>query len=186
MDTLDSFKNMRVDSSISKNIEMKPVIKAKSKYDEQPQNLTIYYNIIEIIFVLVCPSCSWRKLRRKNILFRKAIEKLFFQLDVLNYIKHMQQLEILNYSILEPNENIIVQFLSKPSISLAQKKDVYDRIRSVTDINLSEANELYTAIKQLYDNKEKTNFQKRLFKLTKGEVGKLIRKMKLRDRGINV
>ena len=95
----------------------------------------------------------------------------------------MQQLEILNYSLLEPYENIIVQFLSKPSISLAQKRDVYDKIRGFTEINLNEANELYSSIKQLHDNKEKTNFQKRLFKLAKGEVGKLIKKMKTKDKG---
>lgn len=94
----------------------------------------------------------------------------------------MQQLEILNYSILEPNENIIVQFLSKPSISLAQKKDVYDKIRSVTDININEANELYSSIKQLYDKKEKSNFQKRLLKLTRGELGKLIKKIKVKEK----
>lgn len=151
------------------------------KKDDQ-HNVTIYYSLLEVFFVLICPSCSWKKLQKKNILMKKGLDKIFFQLDVLNYIRHMQLLEILNYSLLEPNENIIVQFLSKPSISLAQKKDVYDKIRGVTDINVNEANELYSSIKQLYDNKDKTNFQKRLFKLAKGEVGKLIRKMKEKNK----
>lgn len=93
----------------------------------------------------------------------------------------MQIIDIINYSLLETNENIIVQFLSKPSISLAQKKDLHDKIHSLNDINATEADELYTAIRNIYNLKEKTNFQKRLLRLTKIEMGKLMKKMKHKD-----
>ena len=179
--TQSTLKNLKVDTEFTKSegeIKFRFTKAHMDLYQGQTQNFTIYYNIIEILYVLVCPSCSWRKLKKKNILFQKGIKRLFFQLDVLNYIKHMQQLEILNYSILEPYENVIVQFLSKPSISLAQRKDAYDQIRTINDINTQEANEVFFAITQLLCNKEKSNFQKRLQKLTKYEVRALFRKMK--------
>lgn len=138
----------------------------------------MHYNLCEILFVMICPILSWKKLKKKNSLFKKGKDKLFFQLDVLNYLKHMQLLDILNYILLNNEENIIVQFLSKPSISLAQKKDIQDKLNSVNSINLKEADELFFATKQLFEKKEKSPMEKRLLKLTKGEVGILIQKMK--------
>lgn len=172
-----SLKNINIETETTEGNE-NIIEKVKQKKPQGQNQFPIRYNIIELINVSFCSSCSWKKLRVKNSLFKKGLEKLFFQLDVLNYIKQMQQLEILGYSLLEPNENIILQFLSKPSISLPQKKDIYDKIRRVNDINITEANELYDAVKQLNDRPDKTNFQKRLLKITKGEVNALLKKMR--------
>lgn len=147
-----------------------------SKINEKEIN--VEFNLWEIICTVLCPCCLWKSLKKKHALSKKGIEILFFKLDVLNYLKHMQLLDILNYSLLEPNEKIIVQFLSKPSISLANKKSIYKKIHSIYDIDRQEADELFSAIKELYDKKDKNSFEKRLLKLTKGEICTLIRKIK--------
>ena len=79
---------------------------------------------------------------------------------------------------MDPNENVILQFLSKPSISLAHRKDIYDKLHSVNDIDAKEVEDLDYAIQCLAQKVEKTPAQKRLLKLTRSEMGAFIRKAK--------
>ena len=120
---------------------------------------------------------SWKSLGIKSFLLGKAKEKLFFQLDVLNYLKKMQLIDLLGYTFLSPEENTILQFLSKPSISLAQRTDIYDKINTLNNVGMKEVDELYNAIRHLYDNKNKSEMQKRLFSLTKSEMGMWIKRI---------
>lgn len=135
-----------------------------------------HYNIIELFIVSFCRRCSWKSLKGKNILLDKAREKLFLQLDILRFLKKMQLLELMNYVILEPYENVILQFLSKPSIALAQRKDVYDKIYTVNDIASHEVSELCKAIKELVD-KNKSKREERLYQITKNEMETLVKKV---------
>ena len=146
---------------------------------EKNKGLDFNFNLIEVIFSTVFPFCSWSNLKKKKSLLEKAKKKMFFQLDVLNYLKNMQLLDLLIYSVLEPSENTILQFLAKPSISLAQKKDIHDAIQSTKNIDEREIEDLHSAIKFIFDIKEKTPLQKRLLKLTKIEMGALMRKIKI-------
>ena len=160
-----------------KKIIESEVTEIKKKKKSKEKSLNFHFNFIEIVIVSIFPKFAWEELREKNTLLRKAHEKLFFQSDILNYMKHMQLLDLLNYSILEPNENTILQFLSKPSISLAQRKDIYDKIHKVNDIDSKEIDDLYTSIKTLSSKRDKTPMQKRLFKLTKIEMGAFMKKL---------
>ena len=159
---------------------------AKSKFYEQSirleqmayNQINIHFNIFHLIVNSVCPCVSWKKLKVKKYLLGKAREKLFFQLDVLNYLKKMQLLELLVYALLEPEENTILQFLSKPSISLAQKTDIYDRIHQTNNFDFKEIDELYTAVRKLASKSDKTEMQKRLFNITRSEMGLWIKRIK--------
>lgn len=144
----------------------------------QSEGYNFHFNLFEIMVIFVCPGCAWKKLRKKNLLLKKALSKLFFQLDILNFLKNMQLIELLNYSLLEPNESMILHFLAKPSISLAQKKDIYETIRNVNDIGSKEIDDLYIALKSLFEKKGKTQLQKRILKLAGMEMKALIKKIK--------
>lgn len=131
-----------------------------------------------MLFVSFLPFCAWRKLKKKKLLLEKAKMKFFFQLNILNYLKNMQLIDLLGYTLLEPSENTIIQFLSKPCISLAHKKDIYDKIHSINDIEAKEIDKLHESIKELYEIKNKTPLQKRLLKMTKMEMTVLMKKIK--------
>ena len=139
--------------------------------------INFHFNIVELFIITACPCCIWKSLSVKRHLLAKAKEKLFFQLDVLNYLKKMQFLDLLGYSLLEPEENTVLQFLSKPSISLAQRSDIYDRINKINNVNSQEIDEVYSAIKTLSKNKEDNQMRARLYNLTKSEMGLWIKKI---------
>lgn len=155
----------------------------KRKADFQSDSLTrakikFHFNLFQLALISMCPCVSWRSLSLKRYLLMKGKEKLFFQLDILNYLKKMQLLDLLGYILLDADENIIIQFLSKPSISLAQRTDIYERINKINNVDTTEINELYSAIQRLTNNQNKTDIQKRLFHLTRSEMGLWIKRMK--------
>ena len=152
------------------------IITNKSKTEK----ITLQYSIIELLFLFVCPCCVWKKLRMKNILLAKARKKLYFQLDILTYLKNMQLLELLNFILLDPNENIILKVLSKPSISLVNRIDIYDQLhlKYNVDINDEEMNQFYGAMKLLHDKKNRTSIEGRLFKIASIEMQNLFNSSK--------
>ena len=116
----------------------------------------------------------------KNILLAKARKKLYFQLDILTYLKNMQLLELLNFILLDPKENIILKVLSKPSISLVNRIDIYDQLhlKYNVDINDEEMNQFYGAMKLLHDKKNRTSIEDRMFKIASVEMQNLFNSSK--------
>ena len=138
--------------------------------------ITLKYSIIELLFVFICPYCSWEKLRLKNILLAKARKKLYYQMDILTYLKNMQLLELLNYILLNSQESAILKVLAKPSISLVNRIDIYEQIhqRCNVDLNEEEMKEFISSMKYLYDKKNKTPQEERLYKIASIELQNLL------------
>ena len=168
--------NSSANSPFTMNTKYVNIITNKSKTEK----ITLQYSIIELLFVFVCPCCAWKKLRMKNILLAKARKKLYFQLDILTYLKNMQLLELLNFILLDPKENIILKVLSKPSISLVNRIDIYDQLhlKYNVDINDEEMNQFYGAMKLLHDKKNRTSIEGRLFKIASIEMQNLFNSSK--------
>ena len=129
-----------------------------------------------MLFVFIFPCCAWKTLKMKNILLEKARKKLYFQLDILTNLKNMQLLELLNFILLDPKENIILKVLSKPSISLVNRIDIYDQLylRHNVDLNEWEMKQFYSAMKLIHDKKNRTPIEDRLFKIASVELQNLI------------
>lgn len=138
--------------------------------------ITLKYSIIELLFVFICPCCAWEKLRLKNILLAKARKKLYYQMDILTYLKNMQLLELLNYILLNSQETAILKVLAKPSISLVNRIDIYEQIhqRCNVDLNEEEMKEFISSMKYLYDKKNKTPQEERLYKIASIELQNLL------------
>lgn len=138
--------------------------------------------------MFIFPCCAWRKLKMKNILLKKARKKLYFQLDILTYLKNMQLLELLNFILLDPKENIILKVLSKPSISLVNRIDIYDQLylRHNVDLNEWEMKQFYGAMKLIHDKKNRTPIEDRLFKIASVELQNLIRSNKHINNNIGI
>lgn len=132
------------------------------------------YSIVELVFIFLLPCFQWKSLKKKNILLEKAKIKLYFQLDILTYLKNMQLLDLLNYVLLEKNENVILHFLSKPAISFANRDDIYDKLHNVNNINKNEIDDFYSSVQTLLNKTDKTSIEKRICHLTNLELKELI------------
>ena len=95
-------------------------------------------NLFEHIILLSCPFCKWNSLKFKHKLFEKGFQKLCYQLDVITYLKKMQQIELMNYVVLNPNQNTMINFLAKPSISYSNEKDAYDYLQLKYNVDISD------------------------------------------------
>ena len=88
----------------------------------------------------------------------------------------MQLLELLNYVILEKHENLILKILSKPSISLVNRMDIYEQLHMKYNVDITdkEMKEFYLCMRYLADKNNKTNQEERLFKIASVEMQNLL------------
>ena len=133
-------------------------------------------NLFEIGISLIVPCCRCKRLQRKEEMFKKGYMKIFFQLDVLTYLRKMQQIELLSYILLDHHESQMVNFLSKPSISTSNQKDVFDylQLQYNVDINEKEINEFNNYFNVLIDKEHKSDIESRLLELAKMQVSNLV------------
>ena len=144
---------------------------------KKKDDLDIKYNIIELAFSMLCQSCSWKKLQMKNVLLEKGKRKLFYHLDILTYLKNMQMLEIINFIVLKGYESVIVRFISKPSISIANKIDVFEQIQNRYNYNTTEKEiiDFFQSIKYLHEKDAKSDRDRKLINIAGIELNHLMK-----------
>ena len=89
----------------------------------------IFFTCYEVI-LRKCFSKS-KKLNLKNLLYRKASKKMNQYLDVLTYVKKVQEIDILKYLLLDKDQVKMFNFLTKPTISMiySDSDDIYQNIQ---------------------------------------------------------
>src|SRR5690606_34789442 len=81
-------------------------------------------NTLQIIFSKIC--CCFTKWKKRSKLFMDAENKINFYMDVLTYIKKMQEVDILKYLLLSPDQLDLFSFMTKPSVIVHEiKNEVY-------------------------------------------------------------
>lgn len=73
----------------------------------------------DIISRLIC--CKVCKSNKKHLIFENAERKFDHNLDMVTYMKKMQELDIIKYLLLDKNTLQLVNFISKPCVSLSSK-----------------------------------------------------------------
>ena len=136
-------------------------------------------NIFEILLFKMFPcvhNVYCKKIKYNYFMYKKAKKKLNFQMDVLTYLKNSQLIELLNYIILEPYQAILIKFISKPSVSLVNKIDIFEKIMNKNNFEISnkEIENFEKGFKFLCEKKEKNNLEKRLLNLVNLEINNLI------------
>ena len=104
--------------SSSENRGLKSLSKGKKK-----EKIEFYFNIFEIIGAHLCKCCQSKNLRLKNDLNEKANNILYSKLDISNFVRNQLLFDIMHETILETEYIDIVNFLSRPNISLNQKEE---------------------------------------------------------------
>lgn len=138
-------------------------------------------------FLLKLFSCTKQSERYiyKTSLYKEGEKKLNFYIDILTYIKKMQELDLLKLLLLNHNQLKMLNFLSKPAVSLIKgnqrvyANDYIDArdIFTSSKIDLSELDaqklcDIYLSIKSkkqknILDKKLLTLFQEQMRQITK-------------------
>jgi len=101
-------------------------------------------------FVFCC-----RSLKKKKTLFKNAEEKFNHNIDLVTFMKKMQEVEILKYLVLDQDTLKLMNFISKPCISMTNNQtddEEYKEFFENTDDNNNMSNENIDNVKKSYDN----------------------------------
>ena len=115
---------------------------------EKTEKMEYSFNIFEIICVYFCKCCLSKKLSLKNYLDEKANKILYHKLDIALYVRNMLLIDILNKCILEDNMKSIINFISRPILSL----------------NNDQENE-FESFYQIYTNTEFNKFSNEIYEI---------------------
>jgi hypothetical protein len=154
-------------------------IKSSIKKDNCYLNQKIYfkYNFCELLILVFCKFLSGRKLKLKNILFKKGEKLLFLSSDILSYLKNMQILDILTHILLEPNQINMLNFISKPVISfnkqINSKKTISWNLKD-NEEKEKDINEFCKGYKELQTTIKKTKIDKKFITIINEELDDLI------------
>ena len=97
------------------------------------------------------------------------------QLDIYNYLKHLQMIKIISYINLNRDEFYLVRHLSNPSISWANK-DFYqlttDKMANI-DNTISD---FWNVFERLLNKQKKTNRERKICKLISSDINNILEK----------
>ncbi len=169
--------NLKFRNSISSEISIINLRKTFKNEKITIKNFSL--NIFEIFLYKIFPcfhNIYCKKIKFNYLMYKKAKKRLNFQMDVLTYLKNSQLIELLNYIILEPYQAILIKFISKPSVSLVNKIDIFEKIMNKNNFDISnkEFENFEKGFKFLCEKKEKNNLEKRLLNLVNLEINNLL------------
>ena len=186
LNKLSLFNNLEKDKSPISQKEIPNVYSFSNKIQKIGSNflrknhkaekkIDLNYSIIEIIISISCPCCSTKKLETKNKLLEKAKSKLFNGLDILTYLRNLQRTEYLNYILLEPYQNILIGYMTKPSISLDYQFDIFEHLKSKynPNFNYGDVDDFLKSYNLLSEIKNKTSVDTRLYNIVNIELENL-------------
>ena len=128
------------------------------------------YNVFEIYFMSIFSCCLCKNLKKKKEIYDKSTEILFTKMDIIEYLKNMQILNVLNKLILSKEERNILKFLSKPSINVNEDENDennnnFDCIFT-SNLNENEIKEFWKNYDDLKNKNNKNDIQNRLSEYT--------------------
>ena len=91
--------------------------------DVNTEKIKYSFNLFEIIGVSFFKCCLSKKLSLKNNINEKANNFLYRELDISLYVRNMMLLHIINKTMLEDNIESIINFISRPILSINKNRD---------------------------------------------------------------
>jgi len=150
----------------------------KTNENEYKKNVNDFANlragICETIFIKLFFWISKGMKRRKSIIL-KGEERVHYYLDVFNYIKKMQEIDLLTYCIFDQDQFKLFEYLSKPPVKFdGQDFNVYNeflnRQVSYKSIDKDEIENLYKAYNNIRKKEDLLFEDIKLLRLVNAEV----------------
>ena len=146
--------------STSKSLEnLAPIIETETINQNKKKN-TVSYIRVNFCKTIFAKLCFWINddLKKTKLGIKKAEDRVHYYLDVFNYIKKMQEIDLLTYCFLDHDQYKLFEYLSKPPVKYEDdKSNIYNEFldRQVTykSIGKNEIDQLYKS----YNNIKKKN-----------------------------
>ena len=133
-----------------------------------------HYKQLNICHILYASICFWttKKQKKINEIISKLERRIHHYLDVFTYIKKMQEIDIIEYSLYDEDQEKLFQFLSKPSVRMGMSnyKEFAKTQMNYPYIGKKEINLLYSSYNNIKKKNPITVKDKKLLKLVKAEV----------------
>jgi hypothetical protein len=123
------------------------------------------FNIFEVIISQFLCCFMSKNLKLKNSANEKAREILFKQMDINTYVRNMILFNIMNQTIIDGRQKVILNFLSRPLISVEQKnKNTFDEFYK--DYKEKDFNKYYDQIQELVQKQKKEEREEKLISIS--------------------
>jgi len=181
-----SFKNYKtktfdLEKRVFKSPQMRKIkkteIKTQSPHSKKNQEALVKLSLYQIIRNFFCYWCnkSWK---RKNKLIKSAEKKINYYMDIITYVKTIQEFELLKEVLFDENTLRLFQFISKPTMKIINNDFIccHHFLKGYIpfkNIGKNEIDELYQNYKEVLKD-EKSMEKLKLLSFIKGEVNFLI------------
>ena len=123
------------------------------------------FNIFEVIISQFLCCFMSKNLKLKNSANEKAREILFKQMDINTYVRNMILFNIMNQTIIDGRQKVILNFLSRPLISVEQKnKNTFDEFYK--NYKEKDFNKYYDQIQELVQKQKKEEREEKLISIS--------------------
>ncbi len=122
MKTIDIEKEV-FESSDMKEINQTEIIHQTPESKKDQEDL-VKLNIIQIVYTVLCSFCSKQSSKKYNLL-KSAEKKIHYYMDIITYIKTVQEFELLKEMLFNENFLRLFQFVSKPTMKILNNDFVF-------------------------------------------------------------
>jgi len=128
----DFYLNKNTNLNIIDSYKTIEALKLNNNYLKIKKNLSSMNRVMsfenkEYFIFFICPCCACKKLKIKKDFVKNGKEQIYKMLDVLTFLNKMQQIEIMQNILFEDYQKKIMNFISKPLISLSNKKKIIQK-----------------------------------------------------------
>ena len=116
MRTIDLEKEV-FESSDMKDLKQTEIIIPQNPKNKKEQEDLVKLNIIQIVYAALCSFCS-KKWNIKYRLIKIAEKKIHYYMDIVTYIKTIQEFELLKEMLFNENFLRLFQFVCKPTMKI--------------------------------------------------------------------
>ena len=137
------------------------------------QKINYSFNLLEAILASFCYCCLPKNLNLKNDINEKANSIIFKKLDLVAFVRSMIVFDMINDTMLPDNKITILNFLSRPSISL-RKKPEYPKLEFYQDYRRNDFENFSDTISDLVQKTQKEIEEKKFISLSNKQLKSLI------------
>ena len=127
------------------------------------------FNIFEIIITQIFKCCMTKSMRLKNDANEKANELLFRKMDINVYMRNMILFDVLNQTMIDDNKKPILNFLSRPVISV-NKKNKREFFEFYKNYKEKDFNRYYDKIQEIVQNPKKEEMEEKLISISNEQL----------------
>ena len=162
-------KEKENNSSDSKGTNMNDISPESSHDKKKVTRAYNSFNIFEIIITEFLKCCQTKEMEIKSNANEKANNYIYEKMDILTYVRNMILFDLINKIILDDNKKTIMNFLSRPIISLNKDleyefDEFYGKYRE-RDFKI-----FSKKLKDLSQNKDKDDNENKLISITNANL----------------